>query len=100
MDHVRVRGGGSGRYHSRAVMPPPRPPRPPAPAPPRPPAASGAPPAASGAAAASGPPPGPPGPNPPPMVRRMVLAPPLPMISYIRSMPLWFDDMNPRYPGD
>src|SRR5215813_4774310 len=97
MLHVRLRGGGSGRYHSRAVIPP-RPPRPP-------PAASGAaprpPPAgASAGAAASGAPPPPPAPNAPPMLRCIVFAPPLPMISYMRSIPLWFELMNPRYPGD
>src|SRR5260370_9916337 len=108
MLQVRVRGGGSGRYHSRVVMLPPRPagaalavsgaaapPRPPRP--PRPPVA--APSVAVGGAAMVGtsdapPPPGPPA--PPPMVRRIVLAPPFPNASYIRSMPLWLELMKPR----
>jgi hypothetical protein len=29
------------------------------------------------------------------MRRFMVLAPPLPNVSYMRSMPLWFDAMKP-----
>src|SRR5450759_853551 len=109
MLQVRVRGGGSGRYHSRAVMPAPRPagvgaavspaaapPRPPRP--PRPPAAATSEGAAAGAAAvgASGAPsapPPPPTPRPPPIVRRIVLAPPLPKVSYMRSMPLWLELM-------
>src|SRR5471030_1026582 len=86
MDHSRLRGGGRGRYHSRAVMPPPRPP-------PRPPPPAGA---SVGAPPASGLAP----PALPPMVRFIVLAPPLPKISYMRSMPLWLDDIKPRYPGD
>src|SRR5881396_1337876 len=92
MDQTRSLDGGSGRYHSRAVMPPPRPPPRPPPVP------------ASPGAGPSGPPapPAPPAPAPgtPPSDRFMVLAPPLPNVSYIRSMPLWFDDMKPRYPGD
>src|SRR5262245_20454237 len=41
------------------------------------------------------------GPSPGPSTRRrIVVAPPLPNVSYMRSMPLWFDAMKPRYPGD
>src|SRR3954453_9957052 len=74
MDQTRSRGGGTGRYHSRAAMPP------------RPPPLSGSAPLGVGGAA--------------PMVRRSVFAPPFPNVSYIRSMPLWLDAMKPRYPGD
>ena len=42
----------------------------------------------------------PPAASPPVTVRFMVFAPALPNVSYIRSMPLWLDDMKPRYPGD
>src|SRR5260370_38117557 len=107
MLQVRVRGGGTGRYHSRVVILPPRPvgaalavsgaaapPRPPRP--PRPPAA--APSVAVGGAAmigTSGAPPGPPA--PPPMVRRIVLAPPLPNVSSMRSLPLWLELRRPRH---
>src|SRR5262245_27523259 len=33
-------------------------------------------------------------------LRFIVFAPPLPKVSYIRIIPLWFDDMKARYPGD
>src|SRR5882724_10775041 len=73
MDQSTSRYGGTGRYHSRVVWPPPRPPAP------------------------AG---GPPGPGGGATRRCIVFAPPLPKISYMRIMPLWFDAMNPRYPGD
>src|SRR5690242_8905855 len=75
IDHITFGYAGTGRYQSRAVGPP-RPPRPAAPS-----------------AGASSPRP------PPATLRRIVLAPPLPKVSYIRIMPLWLDDMKPRYPG-
>src|ERR1035441_353333 len=116
MLHVRVRGGGTGRYHSRVVMLPPRP----AGAGTAAGAVSGAPPPivrgrVVGAARAEAPgrshsrvvrlPPRRAGAGtaagtvsgaPPPIVRRIVLAPPLPKVSYMRSMPLWLELMYPR----
>src|SRR5512133_1460681 len=92
MLQVSVRGGGSGRYHSRAVMPPPR-------AAPAASAVAAAPEVAVGAiGGASGVISGPP--RPPARLRRIVFAPPLPKVSYMRSMPLWFELIKPRYPGD